>query len=170
MDKYKKAGFKLLLNHIKKKYPFVIEITPNISSLENYGTLMTIEVKFDLNKFYKFTNTTFPKSYKESEYLMDLLKNDGYYLMRYVDDEYEKDFGSGYNDAFINHMNSYYSRLPEYMRYYQFEGWSDEMLTNKLNNLSLDSGKRWQEEKNPISLSINKWIPEVDLDKLKEMN
>lgn len=167
MDKYKKAGFKLLLNHIKKKYPFVINIKPNFESFEKYGTFMSIDIEFDLVKFYK-SGAPFPKNYITNEYLLGLLQLEGYYLMRYTDESDKEEYASDYNAEFIKYMNSFYSHLPDYMRYSIFEGWSDKKIENEL-AMSLEMGKRWQDEKEPIKVEISYWQPKVDFDKLKEM-
>lgn len=167
MDKYKKAGFKLLLNHIKKKYPFVTGIKPNLETFERYGTFMSIDIEFDLVKFYK-SGVPFPKNYIISKVLWELLEQEGYYLMRYVDESVEEDYSADYNAEFIKYMNSFYSHLPDYMRYSIFEGFSDDKLKKSV-SMSLEGAKRWQDEKEPVKMEISYWQPKVDFDKLKEM-
>lgn len=167
MDKYKKAGFKLLLNHIKKKYSFVIGIKPNLQAFEKYGTFMSVDIEFDLVKFY-MSGVPFPKNYIINKVLWELLEQEGYYLMRYVDESVEEDYSADYNSEFIKYMNSFYSHLPNYMRYSIFEGFSDDKL-QKTVSMSLEGAKRWQDEKEPVKMEISQWQPKVDFDKLKEM-
>lgn len=167
MDKYKKAGFKLLLTHVKKKYPFVINIIPNLESFYKYGTLISFDIEFDLAKFYKVTGTQPPENYFTNEYLLELLELDGAYLMRYVDDSLRDEYSSNYNEEFIKHMSSLYSNLPSYMRYSVLEGFSNQELANV--GMSLESLKRWQEKEEPLTIHLNLWKPKVDFDKIKDL-
>jgi len=65
-------------------------------------------------------------------------------------------------------MNDFYSRLPENMRYSKFEDFSDEDFESDENSLrSLDFYKRWQNEKDPVELKTDIFIPIVDLTKIK---
>jgi hypothetical protein len=167
MNKYKKAGFKLLLNHIKKKYPFVTGLKPNLEAFERYGTFIPIDIEFDLVKFYK-SGAPFPKNYIVYKSLWELLEQEAYYLMRYTDESAKENYSSDYNSEFTKYMNSFYSHLPDYMRYSIFEGYSDDQL-EKETSMSLESAKRWQNEKEPVRTEISYWKAKVDFDKLKEM-
>ena len=100
--------------------------------------------------------------------LWELLDQEGYYLMRYVDESAEKKYSVDYNMEFIKYMNSFYQHLPAYMRYSIFEGFSDDKL-EKAVAMSLEGAKRWQDEKEPVNMEISYWQPKVDFDKLKEM-
>ena len=54
------------------------------------------------------------------------------------------------------------------MRYSRFEDFSDEDFKNDENaTRDLDFYKKWQNEKEPVELKTDNFIPVVDLDKLK---
>lgn len=160
------AGKKLLLKHIKMEYPFVIDI--NIEYKKKLATFGYVTFKINLNKFYDFYNVTPPKDYEKFDFLLPHLENEGLYLTRYVDDEYKNDFGYEYNRDLESYMNEFYIRLPENMRYYKFEGYSDEDFETDENNFrDLDFYKRWQNERQPIELKTDIFIPVVDLTKIK---
>ena len=46
ITKYQKAGFKLLLKHIKREHPFIIELIPDYTWFEKYGTHIYFNIKF----------------------------------------------------------------------------------------------------------------------------
>lgn len=160
------AGKKLLLKHIKIEYPFVMDI--NLEYKKNLGTFGYVSFKINLNKFYDFYNVTPPKNYKEFDFLLPHLENEGLYLSRYVDDEYKNDFGYEFNRDLESYMNDFYSRLPENMRYYKFEDYSDEDFESEENSYrDLNFYKRWQNERQPVELKPDIFIPIVDLKKIK---
>lgn len=160
------AGKKLLLKHIKIEYPFVMDI--NFEYKKNLGTFGYVSFKINLNKFYDFYNVTPPKDYEKFDFLLPHLENEGLYLARYVDDEYKNDFGYEFNRDLESYMNDFYSRLPENMRYYKFEDYSDEDFeTDEYKTRDLDFYKRWQNERQPVELKTDIFIPVVDLTKIK---
>jgi hypothetical protein len=160
------AGKKLLLRHIKDEYPFVIDV--DINYVKKYGTFGYVNFKVNLNKFYDFYNVTPPKDYKKFDFLLPNLEAEGLYLFRYVDEEYKDKFGIEFNRKLEEHMNDFYTRLPEYMRYSRFEDFSDEDFKNDESaTRDLDFYKKWQSEKEPVELKTDNFIPVVDLDKLK---
>lgn len=160
------AGKKLLLRHIKDEYPFVIDIDINYE--KKYGTFGYVSFKFNLNKFYDFYNVTPPKDYEEFDFLLPHLEIEGLYLFKYVDDEYRNKFGIEFNRKLEEHMNDFYMRLPENMRYSKFEDFSDEDFENDEDNFrgDLDFYKKWQNEKEPVELKTDNFIPVVDLTKI----
>lgn len=160
------AGKKLLLKHIKMEYPFVMDI--NLEYKKNLGTFGYVSFKINLNKFYDFYNVTPPKDYEKFDFLLPNLENEGLYLARYVDDGYRNDFGYEFNRDLENYMNDFYMRLPENMRYYKFEDYSDEDFeTDEYKTRDLDFYKRWQNERQPLELKTDIFIPVVDLTKIK---
>jgi len=161
--KYQVAGIKLLLNHIKRDYPFIIDLTPEYKLFELYGTHLYLNVKFDLEKFYKITGAYPPKNYAESPFLYELLTYNGSYLMRYVDDELIDEFGSKYNNLINRELNAFYKRLPDYMRLSQFEEWEETKFDTK--TVDLKFYKNWQEEKKAVDVGIKVWIPVFDYSK-----
>ena len=90
------------------------------------------------------------------------------YLIRYVDNEHNNKFGVDFNRELENYMNDFYMRLPENMRYSKFEDFSDEDFENDEYGLrDMDFYKRWQNEKEPVELKVDTFIPVVDLTKIK---
>ena len=164
--KYQKAGFKLLLKHIRLKYPFILEIIPDTNSFERYGTMMTVSLKFDLEKFWESTGAYPDKKYEETPYLYTVYQNTGLYLFRYVADELREKFGVDYNHEIEDEINRFYKHLPDYMRLSNFEGWSDERIENdEFNRIGKEFYIKWREKKEPVKLSLNEWIPEFDIKK-----
>lgn len=163
----KKVAIKTITNLLRKEYPFIIDIIPKEY---NDGMFLVIDIVFDLNKFYKTTNTTFPSSYIGKDYLMKMLEEPGYYLSRYVDYPDREKVGSAYNNnikTFIEKMNS---GLPTGIKFLKFEDFTDEELDNVRSNLDARNAlyfyKRWKDDKEPIEFDINNWIPKVDFSKL----
>jgi hypothetical protein len=163
ITKYQKAGFKLLLKHIKREYPFITELLPDYTWFEKYGTHIYFNIKFDLERFYKTTGTTPPKQYAEKPYLYSLLTNNGSYLMRYVDNELDDKFGSEYNKKVEHDLNMFYKHLPDYMRVSKYEGWDDsDFEKGDRNNIGIDFYKKWQAQKEAVDLGVGEWNPIFD--------
>ena len=57
--------------------------------------------------------------------------------------------------------------LPENMRYSKFEDLSSEDFENENFRGDLDFYKKWQNEKEPVELKTDNFIPAVDLTKIK---
>jgi hypothetical protein len=162
----KKVAIKTITNLLRREYPFIIDLIPKGS---NDGMFLIIDILFDLNKFYKITNTTFPSFYIGKDYLMEMLEEQGYYLSRYVDDKDREKFGPTYNNNIKSFIEKINSALPIGVRFLKFEDFTDEELNNvksRLTGDSLDFYKRWKDDMEPIEFEINKWIPKVDLSKL----
>jgi len=160
LTKEQKAGFKLITTHIKRKYPFVIDVIPRLGDIKKYGSLMGIDIKFNLNKFYDVTNTTPPKQYIKEPFLLDLLNNRGSYLLRYVDDDKKDEFAAEFNSEIEWHINEYYKRLPNFMRLNSYYGWTDEELQDYEESNNYRQG--WIKEllaDEVVSMSITDWIP-----------
>ena len=156
------------------KCHFLVDITIatpidiDINYEKKYGTFGYVNFKFNLNKFYDFYNVTPPKDYEEFDFLLPRLEIEGSYLFRYVDDEYRNKFGIEFNRKLENYMNDFYMRLPENMRYSKFEDFSNEDFENDGDNFrDIDFYKRWQNEKEPVELKTDNFIPVVDLTKIK---
>lgn len=137
--------------------------------LKKYGTLIGVDINFDLNKFYNVTNTNPPERYLMSNFMLDLLRDSHSYLFSYVDDIDRKNFSSEYNNNFEKDMNEYYSKLPDYLSITQYENWTDdEIERNEDKFFNPETIKKYRDiEKKPIKLNIDKWFPVVDINKLK---
>ncbi len=157
----KQKGFDILSKMIKKHYPFIISLKPNYQ--DNYLTSLSIDVHIDLNKFYTLTNTRPPEEYLQ-DHMLDLLKERGMYLMRYVDREY-KDEALKINDRINDLMNKYYTMIPDNMRITKFEGRSDEHFVRTATQ-NPDLFINWRNEKEPINLEVEHFYPQVNVDKL----
>lgn len=161
-----KAGLKLVQSSIRKKYPFVLGMTINMDQLEQYGTMVGVDIQIDLEKMYKFTNTTPPKRYDEHPILYGQLKEPRGYLLIYIDDEMTEGYGIEFNNIFEKSMNTYYKNLPPGMCISKFEGWDDEKLTDLStkfsSSVSPDFYIKWREEKEPVDLRIDKFVPVIN--------
>lgn len=166
----KDKGFTLLTKILKKKYPYIINITPIESDLKKYGILIGIKVNFDLNQFYHITNTTPPESYYKLRFLFDTLKQSYMYLFPYVDDKYRDDFRSEFNQKFEKEINDYYSKLPDYLTINQYENLDDDEIKERFADsfFDFDTIKNFRDiEKKPVKLKLDKWLPNLDIDELK---
>jgi hypothetical protein len=162
-SKPKDKGLEILTKLIKNKYPFIISIDGEYSN--SSPIKLQLKITIDLNKFYDLTNTTFPRYYVGKDHLMDvMLIEPGYYLSRYVDDEYMDDYGYKYNNKMEHMLNNYYKLLPERLQHKMFEGFTEEDINN---DKEPDFIRQWKEEGERIELVVNKFYPQVDLDKLK---
>ncbi len=171
LTREQKAGFKLITTHIKRKYPFVIDVTPRLDEVKKYGSLMGVNIKFNLNKFYDITNTKPPRQYLKEPFLLDLLNNRGSYLFRYVDEDKKDDFGAEFNSQIERHINEYYKRLPSFMRVNSYDGWSDEELQDVEQTHNYRSG--WLKEvfsNEAVRMSITDWLPLFDKTKYDTTN
>ena len=163
LTKEQKAGFKLITSHIKRKYPFVIEVIPKFDDIKKYGSLMGVDIKFDLNKFYDITNTKPPRQYIDHPFLLDLLNNSGSYLFRYVDEDKKDEFSSEFNQDVEWHINEYYKRLPDYMKLNSYYGWSDEKLQDVEQTHNYRPGfLKDVLGDEAIRMSITDWVPVFD--------
>lgn len=161
----KKKGFDVLTRLMKKEYPFIIELIPKDVE-EGYDTYHSVDVVFDLNKFYDVTGTKPPEGYLK-KHMLNLLEERGMYLRRYVSDENDKDYSVEYNIQFENLMNHLYQRLPSEMRITKFEGKSDEYFWRTVaTNSKPEFYIKWRDEKEPIVLDLGYFYPQVDVDKL----
>jgi hypothetical protein len=122
MTPKQKMGFKVLVSIVRKKFPFIKDITIPIP-LDTYGSFLIPNIIFDLEDLWKFYNVTPPSYYKDSPYLYKLLKEPHSYLFTYVDDQYEKQFGHNFNELIESYMHKAYRSLPNDMKYLQYEKW-----------------------------------------------
>jgi hypothetical protein len=125
MTPKQQMGFKVLISIVRKKYPFIKDITIPIP-LDQYGSFMIPNIIFDLEDLWKFYNVTPPMNYKDSTYLYKLLKHPHGFLMSYVDDQYEDKFGYQYNNQLEEYMHTAYRSLPNDMKYLQYEKWGGQ--------------------------------------------
>ena len=162
----KDIGFYMLFKTLKGRYPFIVDIIPKLESLKKYGTLLSFDIVFDLYKFYKFTNTHYDIDYQHKDYLLDLLNDQNHYLFTYTDSVFNDEINKIDYDI-KDFMDRYYKTVNPNMRYSKFDLWDEE------NFRETDNPKfylKWAEDKDSPILGISKWIPVVDLDKIKELN
>ena len=125
MTPKQQMGWKVLTSIVRKKYPFIKDITIPIP-LDQYGSFLIPNIIFDLEDLWKFYNTKPPTYYNDNPYLYKLLKQPHSYLMTYVDEQYEGKFGYEYNNQLEQYMHDAYRSLPKDMKYLQYEKWDGE--------------------------------------------
>jgi len=125
MTPKQQMGFKVLISIVRKKYPFIKDMTIPIP-LDTYGSFLIPNVIFDLEDFYKYYNVTPPKTYQHAPYLYELLNQRHAYLMTYVDEQYAEQFGFQYNNVLEEYMYDAYRSLPKDMKYLQYERWDGQ--------------------------------------------
>jgi len=158
-----KAGLKLLTSSMRKKYPFINGFDINPLSFERYGTLITVNIRFDLEKFYTFYNVGPPERYYKSTYLFANMNQPRGYLMSYVDDKDEDMFRGEFNNTLEKSMDTYYKHLPSDMTITKFQGWSDEELERQQEEYGITSSgfyNKWRDSNEPIDLRISDFVPE----------
>lgn len=162
----KDIGFYMLFKTLKGRYPFIIDIIPKLESLKKYGTLLSFDIVFDLYKFYKFTNTHYHSDYQHKDHLLDLLNDKNHYLFTYTDSVFNDEINKLDYDL-RDFMDRYYKTVNPNMRYSKFDLWDEEDFRESNN---FEFYLKWAEDKDSPTLGISKWIPVVDLDKIKELN
>ena len=158
-----KAGLKLLTSSLRKKYPFINGFDVIPTSFERYGTLITVNIRFDLEKFYKYYNVGPPKRYFDATYLFTNMTIPRGYLMSYVDDEDEDNFRNEFNNTLEKSMNTYYEHLPSDMTITKFQGWSDEELIRQQEEYGVRTPgfySKWRDSGEPVDLRISDFVPE----------
>ena len=125
MTPKQKMGFKVLISIVRKKYPFIKDMVIPIP-LDQYGSFLIPNIIFDLEDLWKFYDVTPPRHYKDSPYLYKLLKSPHAFLMAYVDDQYEGQFGYQRNNQLEDYMYTAYRSLPKDMKYLQYEKWEGQ--------------------------------------------
>jgi hypothetical protein len=160
----KQAAEKLMSSIIKKKYPYIIRL--EIEDREIYLTQATVNIHFDLNKFYQITETKPPSDYLEFPYLLDLLKDQNMYLMTYVDEEDKASFVNEFNYNLENELKKIYNTLPNQMVYTKFQNIPDDYKSDN-DRMTPHFYQKWKEELEPIDLRVGYYIPTVDIEKLK---
>jgi hypothetical protein len=162
----KDIGFYMLFKTLKGRYPFIVDIIPKLESLKKYGTLLSFDIVFDLYKFYKFTNTHYHSDYQHKDHLLDLLNDKNHYLFTYTDSVFNDEINKLDYDL-RDFMDRYYKTVNPNMRYSKFDLWDEENFRETDNP---EFYLKWAEDKDSPILGISKWIPVVDLDKIKELN
>lgn len=162
----KDIGFYMLFKTLKGRYPFIIDIIPKLESLKKYGTLLSFDIVFDLYKFYKFTNTHYNSDYQHKDHLLDLLNDQNHYLFTYADSVFYDEINKLDYDL-RDFMDRYYKTVNPNMRYSKFDLWDEENFREADNP---EFYLKWAEDKDSPILGISKWIPVVNLDKIKELN
>jgi hypothetical protein len=156
MSPKQKMGWKILISIVRKKFPFIKDLLIG-SPIYKYDALLGVNIVFDVNDLYKVYNVGPPENYEQYPFLYSTLKDEGSYLMRYVDDQYDDMFGNEFNDKLNQYIELAYSSLPPDMRinqYESFDGPEDELQ------------HKWKVKRETIMIRINKFIPIVNLNKL----
>lgn len=122
MTPKQKMGFKVLVSIVRRKFPFIKDITIPVP-LDTYGSFLIPNIIFDLEDLWKFYDVTPPTYYKDNPYLYNLLKYPHPYLFSYLDDQYDKQFGNNFNELIESYMHTAYRSLPNEMKYLQYEKW-----------------------------------------------
>lgn len=141
---------------IKRHYPYIIKLIPEY--LDEYNTLIAIDLVFDLNKLYDVTNTQPPMDYLINKHLLELLEDPRYYLNSFVDYQYEGMFGNKYNSDLEKMIKNYVHLLPGDMRLTKFHGYTGDD----------DFTKRWRDQKETINIHVGQFIPKVNLNLLTD--
>ena len=173
----KKKALNLIGGLVKKKYPFIkeIKISENPGEVDSWH--VPVNVIFDLNEFYEYSNT-FPQ---EKRYLKTIdekiksLDEPQSFLLIFTDysKERREEYGWKFNVEFNDLINTYYKRLPKYMVYTQFEDISDEELINLAKDPTTSTSEedfyvRWKKRKEPVEFEVDRFEPIINKEKLRK--
>lgn len=156
--KKKGRDIQMLEKLMKKKYPFITDI--EINQIDE--SFIYLNIHFDLNMFYDLTKTSPPQRYFENEW-WDLLKEKGPYFMRYVESE-EKDKVNKISSKIEKDLNQIYKVLPKNVIHTKYESWTEDHIDNLERGQSFY--KQWRDDKEPMSIGIEYFYPQLDVDKL----
>jgi hypothetical protein len=122
-----------------------------------YDSMMSVDIVFDLNDIYRIYKVGPPEHYKEFPFLYATLNEEGSYLLRYVDDQYDHMFGSTFNKKLEEYITLAYSSLPPDMRVNQYES-----ITDPEDSLQY----RWKIKRDTTRINLHRFIPIFDENKL----
>ena len=156
--KKKGKDIQMLEKLMKKKYPFITDL--EINQIDE--SFVYLNIHFDLNMFYDLTKTSPPQRYFENEW-WDLLKEKGPYFMRYVEKE-EKDNVNKISSNIEKDLNQIYKVLPKNVIHTKYESWTEDHIDNLERGHSFY--RQWRDDKEPMSIGIDNFYPQLDVDKL----
>ena len=156
MTPKQKMGWKILISIVRKKYPYIKDL-PIPYSIYQYDSMMSIDIVFDLNDLYRMYKVGPPENYKEFPFLYSTLNEEGSYLLRYVDEQYDHMFGSVFNKKLEEYITMAYSSLPPDMRVNQYESINDPEDSLQY---------RWRLKRETTRINLNRFIPIFDKNKL----
>jgi len=156
--KKKDKGVQMLERLIKKRYPFITSI--ELTGIED--SFITLNIHFDLNKFYDLTDTRPPQNYIDNEW-WDMFEEPGMFLLRYVDVE-DKSKAEKVGDNILKDLKQIYQVLPKNVVHTMYETWDDDYINNLENGQ--DFYRRWRDDKETMSVQIDYFYPQVNVDKL----
>jgi len=156
--KKKDKGIQMLERLIKKKYPFITDL--ELTGIED--SFITLNIHFDLNKFYDLTDTRPPQNYIDNEW-WDMFEEPGMFLLRYVDVE-DKGKVEKVGDNILKDLKKIYQVLPKNVVHTMYETWDDDYINNLENGQ--DFYRRWRDDKETMSIQIDYFYPQVNVDNL----
>ena len=156
MTPKQKMGWKILISIVRKKFPYIKDLLIPYS-IHMYDSMMSIDIVFDLNDLYRIYKVGPPEKYKEFPFLYDSLNDEGSYLLRYVDDQYDHMFGSTFNKKLEEYITLAYSSLPPDMRVNQYEA---------INPTEDTLQYTWKNERETTRINLHRFIPIFDENKL----
>ena len=176
----KKKGFELITNVVKKKFPFIKNISVEYNPKNSLRDI-PILIEFDLAEFYEYSKTKPPWRpwLKTIDDKINSMSENQSYLMLFIDhhsDINREKYGWEFNKELQNIINKYYSRLPKWMTYSQFEGMSDEELfdlakKSNYNPVSMSKEEfyvKWRNSEEPIEFTISSFVPIINKEKLRK--
>ena len=156
MTPKQKMGWKILISIVRKKFPYIRDLLIPYP-IHMYDSMMSIDIVFDLNDIYRIYKVGPPEHYKEFPFLYDSLNDEGSYLLRYVDDQYDHMFGSTFNKKLEEYITLAYSSLPPDMRVNQYES-----ITDPEDSLQY----RWKIKRDTTRINLHRFLPIFDENKL----
>lgn len=158
--KKKDRDIQMLERLIKKKYPFITSL--EVNKIDEAA--INLDIHIDLNKFYDVTKTSPPQKYIDNNWL-DLLEERGLFLTRYVDRESpDHDKANKIGDNILKELNQIYKVLPKNVVHTKYEAWDDDYINGLVQGRSFF--KEWRDEKEPMSIYMDHFYPQVNVDNL----
>ncbi len=156
MTPKQKMGWKILISIVRKKFPYIKDLLIPYR-IYMYDSMMSVNIVFDLNNLYRIYKVGPPEHYKELPFLYATLNEEGSYLLRYVDEQYDHMFGSTFNRKLEEYITLAYSSLPPDMRVNQYES-----ITDPEDSLQY----RWKIKRDTTRINLHRFIPIFDENKL----
>lgn len=137
LTKDQEIAFQKLLVLIKRKFPFIMDLTFNGHG--NYFGLKTLEVNLtvDLEKVKDYYKTDFSETYYKNPYLFETLNNKDFMSFLFTPFKMEdKDELIGFNDKFDFYINKLVNALPTRLRtpYIKINKFTFKLDTSKYYN------------------------------------
>lgn len=170
VPKMYKQAFNYVAKRLKMKFPYITDIKI-VDYGEKTGTLITVNIIFNLVDFYVYTKTTPFIGFLDNEESITYLKEERPYLFGFIDSQYANrltNFGSSHNNSIEDMIRKILIEIPEKFRPKNFYNWTDDDFKTlaKTGLLTVNEYKRWANQNDIPDIMVLGWTPVVNREKL----